>query len=78
MKAMVLRYIQKELINLKRRNKFSLNELMKVVKFYDKCKDVNKKRELGGKLRLLQLQRMKEAERIRTLIEVRNGAVNIL
>ena len=71
MKALVLRYIQKELVSLRRKNKLSLSELLRVVNRYDACTDAPKKKELSGKLRILQLRRMREAERIRTLIEVR-------
>jgi len=79
MKAVVLRYIQKELMSLKRRNKLSLSELLRTVNMYDACTDdVAKKKELSGKLRILQLRRMREAEKIRTLVEVRATLLSLI
>lgn len=77
-KAIVLRHIQKELQVLKKRNEISLGKLMKLMKMHDQSsapgdwrRDSHRTRsELSGKLRSLQLSRMKEAERIRTLTEV--------
>ncbi len=74
-KAVVHKFIQRKLGGLRKTNKMSLSELMSLISSYDSCKDLRKKRELSSKLRTIQLQRMKEAESIRTLVEVslKNG-----
>ena len=75
-KGLVLRHIQRELENLKKRNEISHRKLKKVLNQHDQSRGDSRgssyiiRSELSGKLRSLQLRRMDVNERIRTLTEV--------
>lgn len=83
-KALVLRYIQRELACLKKRNEISHRKFMKLLKMHDQMQAEPRRNshtlrsELSGKLRSLQLMRLNEGERIRTLTEVNIGVVTIV
>ena len=77
-KALVLRYIRRELNYLKKMNEISHRKFMMLLKMHDQTQGESSRMEshvlrseLSGRLRTLQLRRMDEGERIRTLTEVK-------